>query len=64
MESLGFSLKKVSYGRLPKWILERISNGQYVQEAETGDIWNKSLDSNLAWDLLQWKQAQQQRKNV
>ncbi len=63
VENLGFRLKKVNYGRLPKWILDRIANGHYVQEIETGDVWNKSIDSDLAWDLLQWKQAQQQEGN-
>ena len=64
MRDLGFELKKIDYGRLPKWILERIATGQYVQELATGDIWNVTLDSDLAWDLLQWKQAQQQEENV
>jgi hypothetical protein len=53
-----FELKKADYGILPEWIRERIRLGLYVQEAETGDIWNISQDGRIAWELIVWKQAQ------
>jgi hypothetical protein len=61
-----FELKKVDYGVLPEWIRDRIRLGLYVQEVETGDVWNRTTDSHLALDLWTWKQHAQpaQKENV
>ena len=51
-----FKLRKVDYGLLPEWIQDRIRLGLYAQEAETGDLWNRTTDFDLAHDLWAWKQ--------
>ena len=62
-----FELRKVDYGILPEWIRDRIRLGLYVQEAETGDLWNRTTDFDIAHDLWAWKQqaqtAQKEKKH-